>query len=64
MKGKGKLKETKSRVYKLKPPFIKCEDMSRKYRPLIIQDMKNWPMTIQDYVDYFNKRDQKKKNGQ
>lgn len=53
--------ETKPGVYKLKPPFIKVEDMSRKYRPLVIQDMKNWPMTISDYVDYFNEQDRKKK---
>lgn len=47
-------------VCELKPPFIKCEDLSYKYRPLIIQNMKNWPMTIQDYVDYFEKQDQNK----
>ena len=49
-------------VYELKPPFIKVEDMSYKYRPLFIDDMKNWPMTIQDYVDYFAKCDQERKN--
>lgn len=49
----------KHKVYQLKPPFIKVEDQSGKYRPLIIQDMKNWPMTIQDYVDYFKEQDKK-----
>ena len=53
---------TKPRVYNLKPPFIKVEDMSGKYKPLIIQGMKNWPMTIQDYVTYFEEQDKMKKH--
>ncbi|XP_065840063.1 protein DBF4 homolog B-like isoform X2 [Oscarella lobularis] len=36
------LESTKAKVWKLEPPFIKVEDMSRKYQPLWIQ-LKAWP---------------------
>ena len=51
----SKLIVVQLQVYELKPPFIKCEDMSGRYKPLVIQGMP-WPMTMEDYIStYFGK---------
>ena len=44
-------------LHELKPPFIKVTDMSGEYRPLFIEGLKNWSMTVQDYVSYLKERD-------
>ena len=55
------VEEAKKDVYnvrELKPPFIKVEDMSKKYRPLVRESIKKWPMCVEEYIKcYFMEED-------